>query len=237
MLSDTGIIQVIQINENGERAGRIDCLNALIPTPGKYILAYNIDEPDSVLGKTLFAVGLSRRTDDITPYLLGPVPPSWVPGTRLHLRGPYGRGFHLPPSCRRIALAAFGDSCARILPLIPDAIKSGADVALFTTRGISESESLPAVVEINPISALPDALSWANFLAIDVTPGMLPDLRSSLGLDPHDRIPCPTQVLIAIPMPCGTVAECGACAVKMKKSGYKLACKDGPVFDIDQLDW
>jgi hypothetical protein len=237
MLCDTGIIQVLQIDENGERASRIDCPDALIPAPGKYILAYSIDEPDSVLGKPLFAVGFPRRMDGTTPYLLGPVPLSWVPGTRLHLQGPYGRGFHLPPSCRRIALAAFGESCTRILPLIPEAIESGADVALFTQRGIPESISLPTVVEINPLSALPEALSWANFLAIDVAPGMLPNLRSSLRLGPHDCIPCPTQVLITIPMPCGTVAECGACAVKTKKPGYKLVCKDGPVFPINQLDW
>ncbi len=237
MLHDTGIIRVIQIDENGDRAARIDCPNALFPSPGKYILACNPEEPDSAIGKPLFAVGYSKKLDSTEPPLLGPLPTSWVPGTILHLRGPHGHGFRLPPSLRRIALAAFGDSCARLLPLIPQAIESGADVALFTPTDTPKSISLPTEVEINPISALPEVLSWANFLAIDISLDMLPNLRDSLGVRPYEGVPCLTQVLITTPMPCGSVAECGACSVQTKKGGYKLACKDGPVFDLSQLDW
>jgi NAD(P)H-flavin reductase len=37
-------------------------------------------------------------------------------------------------------------------------------------------------------------------------------------------------------MPCSGLADCGVCAVPARR-GYKLACKDGPVFDLDELDW
>jgi hypothetical protein len=237
MLYDTGIIKVIQIDDAQERAARIDCPEALIPSPGKYTLAHNLEEPDSATGQPLYAVGLPDLLDITEPPLLGPIPPSWVPGTRLHLRGPHGHGFHIPPSSHRIALAAFGNSSARLLPLIPDAIESGADVALFTLTPTQQSLSLPPAVEIHPLSALQESLSWANFLAIDITPDMLPDLRQVLQFGPHDRIPCQAQALIYMPMPCSALAECGACAVPTQKSGYKLACKDGPVFDLNQLDW
>jgi hypothetical protein len=30
------------------------------------------------------------------------------------------------------------------------------------------------------------------------------------------------------------MGECGVCAVNLRK-GYKLACKDGPVFDLRSL--
>jgi dihydroorotate dehydrogenase electron transfer subunit len=42
------------------------------------------------------------------------------------------------------------------------------------------------------------------------------------------------QILIHTPVPCGGVAECGVCAVT-SKSGWKLACRDGPVFDWREL--
>jgi NAD(P)H-flavin reductase len=35
-------------------------------------------------------------------------------------------------------------------------------------------------------------------------------------------------------MPCGGVADCGACAVETRL-GWKLACEDGPVFDLIDL--
>jgi Leu/Phe-tRNA-protein transferase len=47
--------------------------------------------------------------------------------------------------------------------------------------------------------------------------------------------PCPGQALIHTAMPCAGIAECGACAVRTRKS-WRLACKDGPVFDISELE-
>ena len=42
------------------------------------------------------------------------------------------------------------------------------------------------------------------------------------------------QALIVTPMPCGGIAECGVCAVTVRR-GWKMACKDGPVFDLKEL--
>jgi NAD(P)H-flavin reductase len=42
------------------------------------------------------------------------------------------------------------------------------------------------------------------------------------------------QVLVRTSIPCGGIADCGVCAV-MTKSNWKLACKDGPVFDLKEL--
>jgi len=38
-----------------------------------------------------------------------------------------------------------------------------------------------------------------------------------------------------VPMPCGGLGDCGLCAVDLKR-GWKLACKDGPVFDLNELE-
>jgi len=42
------------------------------------------------------------------------------------------------------------------------------------------------------------------------------------------------QVLVVTPMPCGGLAECGVCAFTTRR-GWKMACKDGPVFDLSEL--
>jgi NAD(P)H-flavin reductase len=41
-------------------------------------------------------------------------------------------------------------------------------------------------------------------------------------------------VLLRTQMPCGALAECGVCAVRTR-GGWKMACKDGPVFDWREL--
>jgi ferredoxin len=45
---------------------------------------------------------------------------------------------------------------------------------------------------------------------------------------------CEGQMLIHTPVPCGGMADCGICAVTLR-SGWKLACKEGPVFDWKAL--
>lgn len=236
MQVNTGIIQVIQSEPGGWRSARIDCPKALIPQPGKYLLANDHYENEAPIGVTLFPVGLAGTWDDPGQVALGPIPPSWRPGTRVSLSGPLGHGFNLPKQLSRLGLAGFGGSFARLLPLVYPAIDSGADVAVFTSDH-NIPDSLPVTVEVHPLSALGENLSWASFMAIDIPIQALPDLRPALELGLHERMPCPVQVLIQIPMPCGAVADCGACAVPTRRGGYKLACKDGPVFDLNELAW
>jgi dihydroorotate dehydrogenase electron transfer subunit len=237
MRYDTGIIRVIEIDGSGEIAALIDCPHTPAPTPGKYLLAYNPQEPASVASQVLFPIGLTAGLSGNGTTLLGPVPPSWGPGTSLRLRGPIGNGFKFPQKLRRLALVAIGGPGYRLLPLIPMGLESGADVTIFTDSPPLPGSPMPPAVEINPLSALPENLPWANLLAIDIPTGMLSKLRQILGLEPHEKPACQVQALISTPMPCGGLAECGACAVPTRGKGYKLACKHGPVFDLNQLDW
>jgi len=237
MKLDTGIIKVIQIDGDGHRAAQIECSKSIIPSPGKYLQAHNPDEPDEVLGVCIFPVGVPGALDDLNTLNLGPIPLSWHPGTQLNLRGPIGHGFNIPVEVPRLALAAFGDTAARLLPLIRPAILTGADIAIFTPRPLQQPGLLPSAVEVHPLSALPDVLSWAAHLAIDIPLSGLAQLRDTLGLGPHDHTPCHAQALIWTPMPCGGLGDCGACAVLTRKRGYKLTCKDGPVFNLADINW
>jgi hypothetical protein len=151
----------------------------------------------------------------------------------LALRGPLGQGFSLPENARRVALISLAETPARLLPLASQAVNEQLAVALFTDAPLI---GLPAALEIQPLAALSEALTWADFIAIELPLGSLPELRQRLDMSAADRLPCPAQALIITPMPCAGMAECGACAVPAMR-GWKLACREGPVFDLNELSW
>ena len=170
-----------------------------------------------------------------------PIPLTWQPGTTLSLRGPLGRGFSLPASARSVALVALGDTYARLKPLLMAALEQTASVVLVSELSLPD---LPPEVEIQPVSALPEVAQWADYLAIDVDRESLPGLREMLGFGEQAGVKIEAQaapwrapaerVLVVTPMPCGGMAECGVCAVTVRR-GWKMACKDGPVFDLNEL--
>lgn len=216
----TGQGQIVElILEHGHRYVRVACLPHLIPAPGQYLLAN--DGSGSPLPVPLF------YTDSAPQGFVAAAPVAWTPGIMLHLRGPLGHGFSLPLLARRVGLVVFDDTPARLKGLIRPALKQDAGVVLV---GDSASDDLPDDVEVQPLSTLDDILDWADYLAVDVNRGNLSQLRERLGKRNPLAAGMGAQVLIRTAIPCGGIAECGVCAVTLK-SEWKLACKDGPVFD------
>ena len=234
---DTGKISLIQIESDGYRTAQVDCGPKVLPKAGQYLWAYNPNEPDAVLGCSLFPVGMPASVNGAhnpAPVSLGPIPRTWHPGTTLELRGPLGHGFNLPPAANSLGLIALGETAGRLLPLIPLALSQNADIAIFSD---SPLPPLPPIIEIRSLNAIPEAIAWADFLALDLPLENIPDLRGTLQLSPYDYLPCPAQVLITSPMPCAGIGECGVCAIPKRKKGFALTCKDGPVFNLNQLQW
>ncbi|HVN55844.1 MAG TPA: hypothetical protein VMT46_16040 [Anaerolineaceae bacterium] len=222
--------------DGDQAAGWIDCPPNILPAPGQYVLAASAeDDPAEPLSLELFpgyAAGPIRAGGLVVSP---PLPSTWLPGALLDLRGPFGTGFRLPGLVGRLALAAAGDSLSRLLPLAQVVLAQSGEVTLFSDLPLPES--LPAEVEAAPLAALGDSLSWPDFLAVDLDRADLGELRSRLGLPAELRLPFPAQSLLTGRMPCAAVgAECGLCAVRAR-SGWRLACKDGPVFDLSELEW
>jgi hypothetical protein len=218
----TGKGQIVEtILEDGFRLARIACPSNLIPSAGQYLLAS--DASDSPLSLPLFYTDSAPEGFTAAP----PIPDSWMPGMRLSLRGPLGHGFTIPLAARRIALIAFDDSPLSLRGLIQPTLKQGAAVVLVSDVTIA---NLSDEVEVQPLSALPEIMTWADYAAFDVTRANLIRLRERLGT----LIQFPVQILIRTPMPCGGVAECGVCAVSLR-SGWQMVCKDGPVFDLREI--
>ena len=225
--------QLIEIWQAPEgNGGRIRVDHPFDIVPGQYMLVRRALD----LSSLPMVVFPSSKVDNglITAASL---PIDWTPGEQLSLSGPLGHGFRLPASARFLGMAAPDGDPSRLMPLIDAGISQGAAVSLFLGK-LAERVSffpLPAALEVQPLSALPEALVWADFLAVDILLRSLSSLGELLGLKGgNQKLPCPGQVLVRTDMPCAGIADCGVCALKTR-SGWRLACKDGPVFDLEEL--
>lgn len=201
----------------------IVCPPELIPHPGQYLYAH-ADGSVSPLAVSLFPSLISPKGFRSAPA----APPSWRPGDILHLRGPIGRGFFIPANARRIALVAFDDSPSLLRGLIPVAMKQNAEVVLACDSQIAD---LPEVVEVLPLEAMGEILRWADYAAFDADRENLNRLMERLAGMNQAGAGIEAQVLIRAAMPCGGIADCGACALILRHE-WKMICKDGPVFDL-----
>jgi len=231
----TGKGQVVElVLQDGFRLARIACAADLVPSLGQYLLASAASFMDP-LPVSLYSTESTPRGVMMEAWsqfiAAAPIPETWMPGTELALRGPLGRGFSLSPTAGKVALVPFDDSSARLRGLIQPALAQGAAVVLLSD---SDGEHLPDEVEVQPLSVLEDILSWADYIAFDVSRESLPELRERFRGKYHSSGKGEAQVLIYAPVPCGGIADCGVCSVNLK-SGWRLACKDGPVFDLGEI--
>jgi NAD(P)H-flavin reductase len=212
--------------------GRTTC--AFVPlsgvenyTPGQYALAISPGSGE-ILPSVLFPLDWNENG------LLLPLPEAvhWTAGTELKFHAPLGNGFNLPVSARRIALVDFQGSGGRLLPLLGSLPKMEASIAMLRAKADLD---LPEEVEMLPLDSLADISAWADFIALDLDLSLTAEVRSRYLFKENDIRQSVIQVLVNLPMVCGANAECGLCAVRTRR-GWKLGCKDGPVFDWRELE-
>jgi hypothetical protein len=224
-----GRVSEIRLDAGRQMEAFISCPDDVIPRAGQYLLASDSSDPQEVLGTALFLAEKSGKGF----WAATPIPISWRPGTSLDLAGPLGHGFNLPREAQRLGLVALGNTVSRLMPLVGQIGKSHAGITLFTDLSLPR---MPALLEAYPLPSLAQALDWPDFLAIDLPSQRLPEFKDVLGIRDGRDLHCPAQVLVTMPFPCAGLAGCGACAVPAHR-GWKLACEDGPVFDLSQLKW
>jgi NAD(P)H-flavin reductase len=220
-------VEIIEVRHepSGIRGARFEAGVLAGARPGQYVQAHLEVDTAAAAPISLYHVGLP---DD--RLFFGPVPDDWLPGRRVWLRGPLGKGFYLPQGVKRLALTAVGGTADRLLPLT--GLAEGAAVALFTDGPVS---GLPAAFEVSPLAALKENIAWPDFIALDVPLEVVGQLPGLTGLSSRTPPPCPVQALVTAPMPCGGLAQCGVCAVSTGRGRYKLVCEDGPVIDWESL--
>jgi hypothetical protein len=223
-----GHVREILLDRAGNRIAWLRCPDKAVPAPGRYVMTWRPNDFSTPLAVPLFAAAY----DQDGFLAVASVPLHWEPGDILQLRGAIGRGFNIPTGIRTLALATFSGQAERLMPLVFDGLAHDNEIALFMDGELPE---LPPAVEIHPLSVLRDALSWADFVALEVPLAKVPQVVSILSA--LDQIPytnTPGQVLVLADMPCGGLADCSVCSLKVGWK-WKLVCKDGPVFELGEF--
>ena len=169
---------------------------------------------------------------------------------KLQLFGPLGNGFDVSPARGRLLLVAGGMGIAPLYFLAQHAASRGAKVTLlmgsetgsllyrrqlfpqsvdvFTTTDDGSAGKLGMVTSLIPEHAgLADGVFACGPLPMYRA---MADAKKELGLDGK-----PVKVSLEMVMACGHGA-CYGCTVRTQ-SGLKQVCKDGPVFDLDDIVW
>lgn len=205
----------------------LECNRKIHFHPGQYFLGNRADDVDEVIPVSLYPTTFPDSMLHLTPC-----PSNWLAGNRILLRGPFGNGFHLPEGSLRVALFDWKGLVHLLVPLMQQALRQQAAVVLCTHIPPS---NLPPEVEVLPLENLPETFEWCDYLAGAVHRESLPEFFQATGWRRASHLPDRAEALVHTPMPCGGSGNCGICAV-LEKRGWRLTCKDGPVFSLHLLE-
>ncbi len=178
------------------------------------------------------------------------------PDEEMYVLGPLGRGFDIFPDRSCVILVAGGIGIAPISFLGGHYRRCAADKPLKTICyagaqsanlliGLDKMEEICSDVKISTddgsrgyhglVTDLfkDDLNSYSYSDSIIYACGPPAMLKGLADILKDQSIPC--QVSVEERMACG-VGACLGCAISIK-SEYKRVCKDGPVFDIREIDW
>lgn len=171
-----------------------------------------------------------------------------MPKSRLRLTGPLGRPLTMAPGARSLLLVGEGigisplvwcsdeesargrnvtllmgaESVAALYPLA--LVRPEVEVAVATDDGSAGVHGrVTAVVE--------DYAVWADQIIVAGPDDLYRELSERLRTLPWRR---PCLAMANVMMPCGT-GICGLCGISTRRSGVKLACREGPAFELRDL--
>jgi dihydroorotate dehydrogenase electron transfer subunit len=168
-------------------------------------------------------------------------------GDSIDLLGPLGHGFALSAESRDLLLVAGGIGIAPLVALAERGIAQGAQVTLLlgapTQVQLYPSHLLPPEIKI--VVATEDGSVGNRGMVTELLAGPADGADQIFACGPismykamasHDLLRGRSvQVSMEARMGCG-FGGCYGCALETK-SGLRLVCKDGPVFELSELLW
>ena len=169
-------------------------------------------------------------------------------GDNIDILGPLGNGYAINPQSHNLLLLAGGMGIAPLYFLTQQALNQGRSVRLLlgasTATQLYPSKLLPAKIEVVTATEdgtggkkgvitdlLPDYAGWADQI---FACGPMPMYRA-ISVQNQPLKAKSVQVSLEVRMGCGR-GVCYGCTVKTK-NGLKQVCKDGPVFELDDIIW
>ena len=171
-------------------------------------------------------------------------------GDDVDIFGPLGNGYTIHPTSHNLLLVAGGIGIAPLCLLAQQAVVQGCSVRLLlgapTATKLYPKHLLPPEAELmttteDGISGrkgmitdlLPEFTAWADQV---FTCGPVPMYRDMVLRKQELRLEGKSvQVSLEVRMGCGR-GVCYGCTIK-QKNGLKQVCKDGPVFNLEDILW
>jgi len=168
-------------------------------------------------------------------------------GDMVDLLGPLGNGFSIETAYRNLLLVGGGIGIAPLPFLARYAMENGCKVTMLigalTATQLCPNHLLPSAVEC--LTATDDGTTGEKGFITELLPGYTDhaDQIFACGPSPMYRTMAnipelkgkSVQVSLEVRMGCG-FGLCYGCTVKTKK-GLKQVCKDGPVFELNDILW
>jgi dihydroorotate dehydrogenase electron transfer subunit len=218
--------------------------------PGQFCMVRccSPDVSDPLLRRPFYIHSLDRRRGTCTLYIQVQGRGSrWLAhqqaGTVLDILGPLGHGWMLRPTTRNALLIGEERQMSALTLLAQIALEHDIAVTLVNQSHTTEESYPPALLsqeieyhvvtteqDVNLIPVLAEILPWADAAYCSVSH------ETSLALYTHfERLRGKNfaQGTLTRPLACGT-GICYACSVETR-SGQKLVCRDGPVFDLREI--
>ena len=171
-------------------------------------------------------------------------------GDRIDILGPLGNGFNIEQKARNFLLVAGGIGIAPLVFLAqkassrhPMTLVHGANTAAHLCR----EQFLPKGVRLIPVTedgslgkkgvvtdVLPDFLDWADQIYACGPVDMYRAMAEQI-VTPKEAKPLECQVSLEVRMGCG-IGACYGCTINTKK-GLRQVCRDGPIFELDDIIW
>jgi len=214
--------------------------------PGQFFEVRCCDGVTPLLRRPLSCHHIMKDHVEMLYEVLGPATEalsSRKPGEALDLIGPLGKGFDIESRGAVIVAGGIG-----VAPMLALAEKLKDAVVLIGGRRKSHvlCENDFKKLGHKVIIATDDGSKGHRGFVTELLQAELPDRRTIYACGPHamlkvvagiaarHRIDC--QVSLEERMACG-LGVCLGCPVKIKPDGYKMVCKDGPVFDSKIIGW
>jgi dihydroorotate dehydrogenase electron transfer subunit len=183
-------------------------------------------------------------------------------GDRIDILGPLGKGFSIKPGARNLLLVAGGIGIAPLALLAQHAspqyqvtLIQGASAAAqlypFSSAGKKREELPPLPKEVQFVPVTEDGSMGKKGMATDILPDFLDWADQVYACGPADMYKAMAeisrrakqnnlklrkcQVSLEVRMGCGFGA-CYGCTINTKK-GLKQVCRDGPVFELEDIIW
>ena len=170
-------------------------------------------------------------------------------GEPLDLLGPLGNGFSIEPTSSKLLLVAGGIGVAPLAFLARQALNEGKSVTLLlgarTAAGLYPHHLLPGGIKTSVTTEdgsagtkgmitdiLPDFIDWADQIYACGPLGMYEAMAVQ---EQQEHLRKPIQVSLEVRMGCG-LGACYSCSIRTRH-GMKQVCRDGPVFNLEEIIW